>query len=319
MSGTGLGIFASSRNGSDFLGRSGNRSRAAQLSLYLVDGVHNRVGGDGSAGNLVDISQSERGNLADELSLESFFQSARAVAGGLVEESVANGDLSDSAGVVQRQGNGHGTGKTLHAGGIGRSAFAAHIHHKLTGGVNAAVDSSRGDGRAGNSVNNAVLQAGGALGKGQRHAFADELIGEAGFLGLGAQTGSFAEIVAADRDAGNHILSIQTNGYNDFAGIAANGGFYNIANAFAVGVKAFVAAVHRTAFFQLYLLKGCGGSQKTGTGLLRGTKRVFGNRTFGDQVENSQQQGGYQTNANQRHQIAKELLHNGESSFVFAS
>ena len=318
LSRSGLGILTSGGNGSNFFRRSSNGNSAAQLSLHLVDGVHNGGGGDGSAGDGVNISQSQRGHLADELSLEGLFQSASAIAGRFVEEGVADGDLGDRAGIIQRQGHGYGTGKALHAGGVGRSAFAAHIHHKLTGRVNAAVYSGGGDGSAGNSVDDTILSASGALGKGQRHRFTDELIGKAGFLGPCAQTGGLAEVVAAHVDAGDYVVSVQTNGNHNLAGVAANGGFHNVANAFAVGVKAFIAAVHGAALLKLNLLERGGGRQQTGARFLRSTKCVFCNRTFGDHVENRQQQSCNQAKANQRHQISKELLHNGESSFVFA-
>ena len=319
MSRTRLGVLTSSGHRSNFFSGGRNGSSTAQLSLHLVNSIHNSVGGDGGAGNLVDISQSERRNLANELSLERFFQSARTVAGGFIEEGVADGDFGDRAGIIQRQGNSNGTGKALYAGSVGRSAFATHIHDELTGGVDAAVDRSRGNGSAGNSVNYAVLQTGGTFGKGQGNTFADKLVSEAGFLGLGAQAGSFAEIVAANIDTGNDIIGIQTNGYNNFTSVAADSRFNNVANAFAIGVETFIATVHSAAFVKLYLLEGGGCRQQTGTGLLCCAESILSNRTFGDQVENSQQQSGHQTNANQRHQIAKELLHNGKSSFVFAS
>ena len=280
--------------------------------MNQIDGIHNSLRSDGSTGNGVDVSQSERGNLADELGLEGLFQSLGAEAFGFVEEGVADGDLGDCAGVIQLHGHGHGASEALNAAGVGRASTAAHIHHKLTGQVYTAVNCSGGDGSAGNSVNSIIALGRVALDELQRHGLADKLVGKRRLLGQRAETGGFAEVVAADVDAGDDVVGIHTDGYNDFSAVAANGGFYNIANRAAFGVKTFVAAVHGAAFLEFNRLKGDSSRKQTGARFSSQTGRIFFDRAFGDLIKDRQKHSCNQANRNQGQQVPKRLfVHRG--------
>ena len=307
------------RNGSNFGSGLAYGHLAAQLSLNLIDRIHHSPGGDGRTGNGVDVFQSQRRHLADKLVTEIVFQRLAAIAFSLSEEIIADGDFGDGACIIQRQSDGHRTGKTLYAGGVWRSGAAStgQIHHKQRSIGHAAVYCVRGNRSARDGVDCFFRLFSIALDDGQRHGLTDILIGEGRLFGQRAQTGSLAEILTADTDAGDDIIAVHTNSHDDFTAVAADSGFHHVADRFAVGVKTLVAAVHSTAFFQRDLFKGNSSRKKLGARFFSGTARIFLDGAFGDQIENGQQRSGEHADHDQRHQIPEILLvHGMDSSFV---
>ena len=276
--------------------------------MHLIDGIYNSARSNGGASNGVDIFKRKRRNHSYELQTERILKSLGTKAFRLIEECIADGDVGDSARIVHLESNGYRAGKALNACGIGRSSAAAHIHHELTGKVYAAVNSSRSDGGTRNCVDSIVALFSRTLNKLERHGFTGKLIGKGRFLCKRAQTGRFAEVFTADVNAGDGIVAVHADSYDDFAAITFDSGFNHIANGIAIGVKAFIAAVHTAAFFNLYSFETDGRGKKTCTGFSSSLKGVFLNGTLGDQVENSQQSSCNQTDCYQRYQIAESFF-----------
>ena len=287
--------------------------------MYLVDGVDNSARGNGSAGDGVDVFKRDRRNHSDELQTERILKRLRTEAFRFVEECIADGNVGDSTGTVHLQSDCHRTGKALNTCSIGRSSAAAHIHHKFTGKVYTAVNSSRSDGGTGNSVDGIVALFSRTLNELERYSFTGELISKGGFLCKRAQTGRFAEVFAADIDAGDGAVAVHADGYDDFATVTLDSGFNHIANRIAIGVKAFIAAIHAAAFFNLYSFETDGRGKQTGTGFSSSLKGVFLNGTLGDQVENSQQSSCNQTDCYQRYQIAESFFVHNRNPPLFSA
>ena len=76
-----------------------------------VDGINDSLRGNGSASDGVDISQSERGNLADKLGLEVIFESLSTETGSLGETVITDGNGRDRAVGVQFERNSYGASK----------------------------------------------------------------------------------------------------------------------------------------------------------------------------------------------------------------
>lgn len=86
------------------LGGSSSGGLAGQLSVDGVDGVDHGGGGDGRAGDGVDVRKRQRGLHTDELRREAVLKGFLAVAFGFVEIIVANGDGGDGTAGRPAQG-----------------------------------------------------------------------------------------------------------------------------------------------------------------------------------------------------------------------
>ncbi len=85
----------------------------------LVDGVQHRSGGDGGAGNGLDVILAEGKLLPNKLIGEDVFQSTRAIAFRFGELVVPHLQLADCAILLDRDKHSHRSGKTLLGGGVG--------------------------------------------------------------------------------------------------------------------------------------------------------------------------------------------------------
>ena len=296
------------------LGGSSSGDLAGQLSVDGVDGVDHGGGGDGRAGDGVDVRKRQRGLHTDELRRETVLKGFLAVAFGFVEIIVANGDGGDGTAGVQLKGDGYGAAEALRAGGIGRSA-AAEVGDILARQVDTAVDSGGSTGRAGNGVDGVFTLGFVPLDQGERHLLADVLLGKFGLLGQSAQTRRFAEVLAAHVNAGDHAVHIHAQRDHDFAAVAVNGGLNDISHRFAGGIQALVYTVHVAAFGNFHGFKAGGGGKHAGAGFLRGAQAVLLDGVLGQQVEAGKKQRRDEADHHQWHHIPHVFLaHNGYSS-----
>ena len=304
------------RGGRFLFGGSGRRRLAGQLGVDGVDGVDHGGGGNGCAGDGVDVAQLQRGRHADELRREAVLKGLLAVAFGFVEIVVANGDGGDGTVGVQLKGDGHGAAEALRAGGIGRSA-AAEVGDILARKVDAAVDGGGGAGRAGNGVDGVVTLGLVALDQREGHGFADILLGELGLLGQSAQSGRFAEVFAAHVNAGDHAVHVHAQRDYDLAAVAIDRGLDHVAHSLAGGVQALVDAVHIAALGNFHGFKAASGRKHAGAGFLRGAQAVLLDGVLGQQVEAGKKQRRDEADHHQWHHIPHVFLaHNGYSSFI---
>ena len=305
-------------DGRFLLGGSSSGGLAGQLSVDGVDGVDHGGGGDGRAGDGVDVRKRQRGLHTDELRREAVLKGFLAVAFGFVEIIVANGDGGDGTAGVQLKGDGHGAAEALRAGGIGRSA-AAEVGDILARQVDTAVDSGGSAGRAGNGVDGVFTLGFVPLDQGEGHLLADVLLGKRGLLGQSAQARRFAEVLAAHVNAGDHAVHIHAQRDHDFAAVAVHSGLNDISHRFAGGIQALVYTVHVAAFGNLHGLKAGGNGKHAGAGFFRGTLAVLLDGVLGQQIEAGKKQRRDEAYHHQWHHIPHVFLaHNGYSSLHFS-
>ena len=157
---------------------------------------------NGGTGDGIDIGQSERGNLAHKLSLETIFKSLGTEARSFGESCITDGDGRDGAGSIQLDGHGHGASEALSGGvqTIHRSSGSFNFGYSGNSfgffTVNLSVDlfksaqySIGGNGSTGDGIN--ILRL-------NREGLADELCLEGIFLSLCTKTGRFSKLVVAN-------------------------------------------------------------------------------------------------------------------------
>ena len=211
-----------------------------------VHGGHHRAGGNGGAGQRVNVfAQDEGRGLADELLGEGrILHAAGAEAGGFA--GGLDGQTGDRAGGVHGQLHLDVGGKAL-GGAFMNVAGEGHLFHGLLfrhaenqhglgaldaqdaahraqGGVGSAQHGVGGEGRAGQGFDGAALL----------QVDADELLGLVFRQPAGAEAGGFGEVGVTDLGAGDLAVHADAQGDRHGAGIAAGGCHHAVTDGFAI-------------------------------------------------------------------------------------
>ena len=192
--------------------------RIHQLLLVgAVDGVHNRCGGAGGAGERINAFHAQGQLLAGELLDKGRILGSGAVAIGFLELVIPDGECGDGAVILDGDKHGHGARKALFAGGIA-GAFRSRRRHDhlvfkgLVDGIHHGHTGARCTGQGIDIVD------------GDGQALANELLGESGVLGAGAISVGFGKLVVANGQGADGAVVLHSDQHGDRAGKALGAG-----------------------------------------------------------------------------------------------